>query len=127
MADDVAPTVRRSVRARRPPAILIERDNTNHDIKSSPTFAKSVQKSAADEQRRNPKRKAAPDLFDLPDDLLDEAMAPMTPDEMGEWEAWVELESDPAFFNVILQDLGVKDVKIQELFGVDEGSLAILP
>ncbi len=51
----------------------------------------------------------------------------MEPDELDEWEAWVELESDPAFFNVILQDLGVKDVKMQELFSVDEGSLSILP
>ena len=32
-----------------------------------------------------------------------------------------------AFFNVILRELGVKDVKIQELFGVDEDSLGFLP
>jgi len=87
----------------------------------------SVKSSAAEEQRRNPKRKAAPEVFDLPDDLLDKALAPMGPEELDEWEGWVELESDPAFFNVILQDLGVRDVKIQELFSVDEGSLAILP
>jgi ubiquitin carboxyl-terminal hydrolase L5 len=127
--DDEPPTVRRSGRARRPPANFTEKGNANNqdEIQTSPTFAKSVQKGAAEEQRRNPKRKAAPEVFDLPDDLLDKALAPMEPDELDEWEAWVELESDPAFFNVILQDLGVKDVKIQELFSVDEGSLAILP
>lgn len=66
-------------------------------------------------------------MFDLPNNLLDKALAPMGPTELDEWEAWVELESDPAFFSLILQDLGVKDVKIQELFSLDEGSLAILP
>lgn len=86
-----------------------------------------MKKSAAEQQRKNPKRKAAPEVFDLPDDLLDRSVAPVGSDELDEWEAWVELESDPAFFNVILQDLGVKDVKIQELFSVDEGSLSILP
>ncbi|OIW26380.1 cysteine proteinase [Coniochaeta ligniaria NRRL 30616] len=128
LEDDAPPTVRRSGRARRPPAIQLgENSNSKDEIKSSPTFAKSVQKSTADEQRRNPKRKAAPEVFDLPDDLLDKALAPMEPNELDKWKAWVELESDPAFFNVILKDLGVKDVKMQELFSVDEGSLSILP
>lgn len=128
LEDEATPTVRRSGRARRPPAVLpSEKGKAQDDIKTSPTFAKSVRKSAGDEQRRNPKRKAAPEVFGLPDDLLDKALAPMGPDELDEWEAWVELESDPAFFNLILQDLGVKDVKMQELFSVDEGSLSMLP
>ena len=32
-----------------------------------------------------------------------------------------------SFFNFILKELGVKDVKIQELFGVDAESLMVLP
>lgn len=125
--EEAPPTVRRSGRARRPPPILTEQSNGQDSIKSSPTLSKSVQRGGVDEQRRNPKRKAAPEVFDLPNDLLDKALAPMSPTELDEWDAWVELESDPAFFSLILQDLGVKDVKIQELFSLDEGSLAILP
>jgi hypothetical protein len=32
-----------------------------------------------------------------------------------------------AFFNIILRDLGIKDVKVQELFTLDQESLDILP
>lgn len=32
-----------------------------------------------------------------------------------------------AFFNTILRDLGVKDVKTQELFTIDQSSLDLLP
>ncbi|KAB5526290.1 ubiquitin carboxyl-terminal hydrolase, family 1, partial [Coniochaeta sp. 2T2.1] len=122
--EDAPATVRRSGRARKAPTKILpgERDNDRDD--KSPTYAKSV---AKDEQRRNVKRKAAPEVFDVPDDIIDKALSPMQPDELDEWDAWVELESDPAFFNLILQHLGVKDVKIQELFSVDEGSLSILP
>lgn len=131
--DGTPPAVRRSGRARRPPASLItdltDKANARDETSASPTVAKSAHKSAAEDQgyRRNAKRKAAPEIFDVPDDLLDKALAPMEPDELDEWEAWVELESDPAFFNVILKDLGVQHVKMQELFSVDEGSLSILP
>ena len=123
--DDVS-TVRRSGRARKAPTNILpgERAHSLDEIKSSPISAKSV---AKDEPRRNAKRKAAPEVFDVPDDILDKALSPVAPEDLNEWDAWVELESDPAFFNLILQHLGAKDVKIQELFSVDEGSLSILP
>lgn len=129
--EDPSPTVRKSGRARKPLPIKLPTDSDDEDDKDelalSPTFQKSQEK-ALDEPRRNPKRKVAPETYEIPDELLiDETLAPMGPDELDQWEAWVELESDPAFFNVILQDLGVKDVKIQEIYSVDEGSLSILP
>ncbi|KAL1852499.1 hypothetical protein VTK73DRAFT_9182 [Phialemonium thermophilum] len=90
-----------------------------------------------DRPRRNPRRaRARPhvaeeeepsDDFVLPENLLDAALAPMRPDELEAWQGWIELESEPAFFNVILRDLGVEDVRVQELFSVDDDSLAALP
>jgi hypothetical protein len=129
--EDPSPPVRKSGRARKLLPIKLPRDSDDEDDKDelalSPTFQKSQEK-ALEEPRRNPKRKVAPETYEIPDEqLLDESLAPMGPDELDQWEAWVELESDPAFFNVILQDLGVKDVKIQEIYSVDEGSLSILP
>ncbi|KAH8706793.1 hypothetical protein BGZ61DRAFT_350599 [Ilyonectria robusta] len=82
------------------------------------------------EPSRNPKRKAseaANHVTAPPDKLLDEALAPLTSKDVQEWEGWIELESEPAFFNIILRDLGVKHVKAQEIFTIDQDSLDILP
>lgn len=48
-------------------------------------------------QRRNPKRKAAapPQSHVLPDDLLEEALKPLTSEDLDEWDGWIELESEP--------------------------------
>lgn len=60
------------------------------------------------------------------------------------WPGWVEMESEPvrlilwtcncnlltryqALFNVMLREMGVKGVKIQELYSIDDDMLAILP
>ncbi|TWU78125.1 hypothetical protein ED733_007341 [Metarhizium rileyi] len=79
--------------------------------------------------RRNPKRKAqeTADASDVsPRHLLEKSCRPLTSQEIEEWEGWIELESEPAFFNIILRDLGVKDVKTQELFTIDQASLDAL-
>lgn len=49
------------------------------------------------EQRRNPKRKAAapPQSHTVPDNLLDEALKPLSSEEIEEWDGWIELESEP--------------------------------
>ena len=54
--------------------------------------------AAMSEPRRNPKRKASivtNRQVDLPDDLLEEALAPLTAEEIEEWAGWTELESEP--------------------------------
>ncbi|KAK9441301.1 ubiquitin carboxyl-terminal hydrolase [Metarhizium brunneum] len=101
-----------------------------------------------DRPRRTPKRKALENI-DAPDvphhQLLEKACSPLTSQEIEEWEGWIELESEPvrvckitqrppssslplqAFFNIILRDLGVKHVKTQELFTIDQASLDALP
>lgn len=48
--------------------------------------------------RRNPKRKAsepAKQLSLASSDLLEEALRPLEPAEIEEWEGWIELESEP--------------------------------
>ncbi|KAJ4170841.1 hypothetical protein NW754_006985 [Fusarium falciforme] len=87
------------------------------------------------ELRRNPKRKASEAANEVNHAiskesgqlLLNEALAPLSQEDIQEWEGWIALESEPAFFNIILRDLGVKDVKAQEIFTIDQDSLALLP
>ncbi|KAI2634475.1 cysteine proteinase [Xylaria nigripes] len=59
--------------------------------------------------------------------LQEQVFARMDIDERKEYLGWVELESEPAFFNAMLQDLGAKDLKVQEIFALDEMILADLP
>jgi ubiquitin carboxyl-terminal hydrolase L5 len=64
-------------------------------VSSPPT--KSVDKAPL-EPRRNPKRKAAEaavENFDLPENILDESLAPLRPNEQDEWHSWIEIESEP--------------------------------
>jgi hypothetical protein len=52
--------------------------------------------------RRNPKRKAsepAKQLGLLASDFLTEALRPLEPNDLEEWEGWVELESEPVCFS----------------------------
>ncbi|KXH50076.1 ubiquitin carboxyl-terminal hydrolase, family 1 [Colletotrichum simmondsii] len=88
--------------------------------------------------RRNPKRKATETAAASSSaaassgskdyqTLLRESLAPLGEDELKEWEGWCEVESEPAFFNAMLREMGVKDVKVQEVFAVDEDYVATLP
>ncbi|KAL7790334.1 hypothetical protein V8C37DRAFT_384774 [Trichoderma ceciliae] len=99
-------------------------------VKTPEASVETSSASSLNETRRNPKRKvaeAARESLNLPDNLLDEALRPLTATDIEDWEGWIELESEPAFFNIILQDLGVKDVKVQELFSIDQSWLDTLP
>lgn len=87
---------------------------------------------AMSEPRRNPKRKACEPANEVnqrinSDELLNEALAPLSQEDIEEWEGWIELESEPAFFTIILRDLGVQNVKAQEIFTIDQDSLSHLP
>ncbi|KAI9670113.1 MAG: hypothetical protein M1829_004841 [Trizodia sp. TS-e1964] len=58
----------------------------------------------------------------FPRDPLDAA----TDEDKSNWKGWCEIESDPAIFSTILQDLGVKGIKIEECLGTSEGLLDML-
>ncbi|KAM0261318.1 hypothetical protein ACHAQJ_002349 [Trichoderma viride] len=125
--DDSAPpgkSLRRSSRRTAATIVVKTRDKTRE------VSAEASSTSSLSEPRRNPKRKAAEaarESLNLPHNLLDEALRPLTSTDIEEWEGWVELESEPAFFNIILQDLGVKDVKVQELFSIEQSWIDTLP
>jgi ubiquitin carboxyl-terminal hydrolase L5 len=111
------------------------------DYERGPTVAPG----STDNTRRNPKRRAAPEHFNIPDNLLEASLGPWKENEQAEWASWTELESDPvrftptfrpprralmtrqAFFTAILGLLGVKGARIEEVLSVDEESLAALP
>ncbi|KAG9250178.1 uncharacterized protein F5Z01DRAFT_425705 [Emericellopsis atlantica] len=121
------------------PASLVDQTPTRRSTRRikptrlSPTVTKPAPPEPTHttrETRRNPKRKAAEPsktLPRLPDNLLVEALRPLKPAEIEEWEGWVELESEPAFFNIILRDLGVKNVKVQEVYSLDQALMDMMP
>ena len=43
------------------------------------------------------------------------------------WPGWVEIESEPAFFNVMLKEMGVRGVKVNEVWSLDDNNMAALP
>ena len=51
----------------------------------------------------------------------------LTPPDRKTWPGWVEMESEPAFFNAMLKDMGVHGVKTSEVWSLDDNDLAILP
>ncbi|CAK7262885.1 hypothetical protein SEPCBS57363_000273 [Sporothrix epigloea] len=61
------------------------------------------------------------------DNIHERLFAPITEAELKAWKGWSDIESEPAFFNFILKELGVQDATIFELFGVDEASISHLP
>ncbi|KAI8965536.1 cysteine proteinase [Daldinia sp. FL1419] len=79
-----------------------------------------------------PKRKAARIAADNivleePGPLLETALSRISQEERKEYGGWVELESEPGFFNAILQELGAKDFKVQEVYSLDRDILQFLP
>jgi ubiquitin carboxyl-terminal hydrolase L5 len=43
------------------------------------------------------------------------------------WQGFCEIESEPAYFSVILRAMGVKDVAVREVFGMDPDLLDLVP
>ncbi|KAI5301373.1 hypothetical protein KEM55_007275 [Ascosphaera atra] len=54
------------------------------------------------------------------------SLTPLTLEERAAWNGFCEIESEPAFFNVMLRDFGVKGVKVQEVISLDEEMLQFL-
>ncbi|KAF1984114.1 ubiquitin carboxyl-terminal hydrolase [Aulographum hederae CBS 113979] len=55
------------------------------------------------------------------------ASAAATAEDRNKWQGWCEIESEPAFFNVMLNELGAPGIKVQEMFSLDDESLLFLP
>ncbi|KAK2794975.1 hypothetical protein FQN52_006854 [Onygenales sp. PD_12] len=50
----------------------------------------------------------------------------LTASDKAHWNGFCEIESEPALFNVMLRDFGVKGVKVQEVVSLDDEMLAFL-
>lgn len=90
---------------------------TTAAVKTREVSAETASTSSLNEPRRNPKRKAAEaarESINLPDNLLDEALRPLTSADIEEWEGWIELESEPVSvtFDVLLITIKVKYIKL---------------
>ncbi|KAI1814140.1 cysteine proteinase [Poronia punctata] len=130
LAENMATPTRRSGRTRNPPMKYEDQE----ELRTPPRKATAKRQASAETPRRNtrPKRRAAEAALEniATEDtaaLQEQVLARMDVDERKEYRGWVQLESEPAFFNAMLQDLGAKDLKVQEIFGLDEAMLADLP
>jgi ubiquitin carboxyl-terminal hydrolase L5 len=77
-------------------------------VKSSPTPATD---DGTDHSARQPSEPAEPK-----DNVTKET-----------WQGFCEIESEPAFFSAILQDMGVQDINVREIFAMDPDYLDALP
>ncbi|KAF7191501.1 Ubiquitin carboxyl-terminal hydrolase isozyme L5 [Pseudocercospora fuligena] len=55
----------------------------------------------------------------------DDGDAPLAPPDRDTWPGWVEMESEPAFFNVMLKEMGVRGVQVQDV--LDLQMLPMMP
>ncbi|KAK5713919.1 hypothetical protein LTR17_017346 [Elasticomyces elasticus] len=77
--------------------------------------------------KRNNKRKAAVvNAAAMKDGNSSNSTELAVPDR-ATWPGWVEMESEPAFFNVMLTEMGVRGVKVQEVYDMDQTFLLTLP
>ncbi|KAI0893187.1 cysteine proteinase [Annulohypoxylon nitens] len=114
--------VRRTTRLKKPPSRY-------DDEYVNPTPALSIQPSV---KQSRPKRKAAQVATNniATEDvapILEDVLTRMNPGERKEYGGWVELESEPGFFNAMLQELEAKDFKVQEVYSLDPETLGFLP
>jgi ubiquitin carboxyl-terminal hydrolase L5 len=52
---------------------------------------------------------------------------PLMPPDRDNWPGWVEFESEPALFNILLKDMGVRGVAIREVTSLDDDFMYTLP
>ncbi|KAL8874127.1 MAG: hypothetical protein Q9174_000497 [Haloplaca sp. 1 TL-2023] len=63
----------------------------------------------------------------FPNTLPSDPSASVTVEDRQRWKGFCEIESEPAFFNVMLRDFGVKGVRVHEVISLDHEMLAFLP
>ncbi|KAL4882327.1 hypothetical protein BJY04DRAFT_217246 [Aspergillus karnatakaensis] len=68
------------------------------------------------------KRQKLNDSAEIIDETVD-SLQPASKAEKASWNGFCELDSDPAFFNVMLREFGVTGVKVQEVFSVEDDAL----
>ncbi|KAK3348091.1 hypothetical protein B0H65DRAFT_422582 [Neurospora tetraspora] len=106
------------VKASRKRASLDSKSSAKLEESANPEGSSMLKESPATEEpktairpRRNAKRKAAPEVFDVPVNVLEASLGPWQENELTEWPSWTDVESDPVFFNRILRLLGIREAK----------------
>lgn len=77
--------------------------------------------------RRNPAQLSDASQASWREKTLNAQLERASETDKANWNGFCEIESEPAFFNVMLHDFGVKGVKIQEVISLDEKLLAFIP
>ncbi|KAK0101503.1 hypothetical protein ONS95_006671 [Cadophora gregata] len=113
------PEIQDNTASVKPTASTTQVDSWNITVKADPEFTNSNMFARSLRKRKEPPTASA--------DPVGETMQPLTEIERCKWKGWAELESDPALFNYILRKYGVQDVKVQEVFGLDEECMAYVP
>ena len=98
--DDTTSSLRRSGRARKRPASFDHQEQDDEPGKEAPSGGPPQKKAAklVNTTRRNPQRKAAVEAaqaFGVPDNLLEQALAPLADKDRQQWQGWTDLESEP--------------------------------
>ncbi|KAL5446777.1 hypothetical protein PMIN06_007657 [Paraphaeosphaeria minitans] len=94
-----------------------EMSPTSHKRSLSDVSEESVTKKSRREQVASPEPSAR---FPSPP-------IPATAVDKETWQGYCEIESDPAYFSVILREIGIQGVDVQELLTVDQEQLSCLP
>ncbi|KAE9369436.1 cysteine proteinase [Stipitochalara longipes BDJ] len=105
-------------------------ETPERSARSTPIATSQAEKQSLDDETAAPsrslRRRKSAASNGIASDPVNEALKPLTEEERKGWKGWVELESDPALFSYILRAYGVKNIKIQEIFGLDDDSLLYL-
>ncbi|CAG8241613.1 unnamed protein product [Penicillium salamii] len=92
------------------------------------SYTQASSESAGHISRKSPSmgpRVKRPRLTD-PEPPVDGICQPASSSEKDSWNGFCEIESEPALFNVMLRDFGVKGVKVQEVVSLDDEMMAFL-
>jgi ubiquitin carboxyl-terminal hydrolase L5 len=111
-------------------SLSVEGRHTRTRSRSSmlePPMSSVEEKATLSDERRGTKRKLNDTNKIFYADAHDPPYQAATDDEKSAWQGFCEIESEPAIFNLMLRQWGVRGVKIQEVFSIDPESLMMLP
>ena len=120
--------LRRSKRAR----VTISNAETTPTLlrSASPSSEKAInglEAKTLTQARRSDRKRAEKDEHMKELEACRPPYSAITTEERRTWKGWCEIDSEPAFFNVMVKDLGVEGVKVQEVFSLEPEFLAMLP
>lgn len=127
-ASAATPDLRRSKRARINGPLDDAKGSSSATGSPAPVQPTNGDDSKTDAQaRRSYRKRSEKDDYATELETYKPPYAGITADEKRSWKGWCEIDSEPAFFNVMLKDLGVNGVRVREIYSLDPDMLAILP